>query len=209
MSSKASAAVAASGQYGRLWARGHETCGKEYRRILSVEGKGSIAYLQGLVTCDLKTDDPAQPRREIIKSLDDSTAGAVVTSSLLRAACFLDQRGRLLTDALLWKPPQELLKEGQTEQLYIDVPADSCETLLHHLRQYKVGRSTKNVRIRDATEEEASVHVIHGTLNAQNPPNGFIAAVDPRHPSLGLRLLQLSSSLSHEERKQNFESLVE
>jgi folate-binding protein YgfZ len=56
------------------------------------------------------------------------------------------------------------------------------------LNQYKLRRT--KVSIEDQTDEITS-HVVFGTLNAQGPPPGYLTAMDPRHPSLGMRVLGL------------------
>ena len=200
----ASSAAAAISRYGKLWGRGHETFSPSLRRILSVKGKGNAAtkYLQGLVTCDL-TKPPVPPRMlplppsspqesnatsdEEKKQQVDEMKGdmeekpvPVHFSAKMRSACFLDQKGRILTDALLWKRPfdesnhdiiDDTNEEGEVEYL-IDVPGDSAEDLLEHLKKYKLRRS--KVTIGDVSDD-FSVHCIYGTLNAQGAPPGYIA----------------------------------
>jgi transferase CAF17, mitochondrial len=39
-------------------------------------------------------------------------------------------------------------------------------------------------------------HVVFGTFNAHGTPEGYMAAVDPRHPSLGMRVLSLDNNQS-------------
>jgi folate-binding protein YgfZ len=73
---------------------------------------------------------------------------------------------------------------------YIDCPASAADSLLNHLNQYKLRRS--KVSIKDQTDEITS-HVVFGTLNAQGSPPGYLTAMDPRHPSLGMRVLGLPS----------------
>jgi folate-binding protein YgfZ len=60
--------------------------------------------------------------------------------------------------------------------------------LLQHLKQYKLRRT--KVDISDMTEQMSS-HVVFGTLNAQQSPPGYLSGMDPRHPSLGMRILGL------------------
>lgn len=182
-----------AGNFGRLWKRGHESFSPDARRILSVQGKGATAYLQGLVTSDLLSP-PIPPREEkedgnagVESSPDtDSSTGAaeagVDFSDHLRATCFLDNKGRILTDSLLWKVDDD--------QYYIDVSADMADPLLAHMKQFVLRRTKVKVRDESAKNGMAS-HVIFGTLNARNTPDGFLAGVDPRHPSLGTRVLSL------------------
>jgi hypothetical protein len=217
-SSTAAAAFAASGQYGTLWSRGHETLSVDCRRIVHVHGKGSAAFLQGLVTADLVTDSFSSsssssgrsitphsiipPRREVDIITPNSNDNP--SFSLLRPACMLDTRGRIVTDLLIWNI--------SPEELYLDIPADSTSIVLSHLHQYKVGRSTKSIQIQDATDH-ATIHILYGTLHDRNLPPGFLGQLDPRHPSLGLRLLRLSNTgsttLTQEERHNHFVSLIE
>ena len=253
MSAKAAAAAAAAaaGRYGKLWGRGHETFSPEARSILSVKGSGATKYLQGLVTCDLLKQPPA-PRDEY--DVDEAIAKAraaaekesegsnvngdgpiepvvpVSFTDKMRAACFLDNRGRILTDALLWKRPtgssssnnedRNATKNGnidpnQPAEYLIDVPGDAADKLLAHLNQYKLRRS--KVKIEDKSED-VSVHAVYGTLNAEGTPPGYVAAIDPRHPSLGMRVLSMSSadgegdengsSSTPESRRQQFETMM-
>ncbi|CAB9522850.1 Putative transferase CAF17 [Seminavis robusta] len=180
------------GSFGRLWGRGFESFLPDQRRILSIKGKGATNYLQGLVTCDLLSDPtPCTP-----EPLDDKQPGIplkyqrtakdyedlpkVEFSKKCRSACFLDNKGRIVTDSILWKATEE--------QYFIDVPADTSDTLLEHLKQFKLRRT--KVTIEDCSDHTTS-HVVFGTLNAQATPEGFLAAMDPRHPSLGMRVLTL------------------
>ena len=256
MSAKAAAAAAAAaaGRYGKLWGRGHETFSPEARRILSVKGSGATKYLQGLVTCDLLKQPPA-PRDEY--DVDEAIAKAkaaaekedknsnangdngsvgpiepvvpVSFTDKMRSACFLDNRGRILTDALLWKCPSgssssnveaNATEDGkidpnQPAEYLIDVPGDAADKLLAHLNQYKLRRS--KVKIVDKSED-VSVHAVYGTLNAEGTPPDYVAAIDPRHPSLGMRVLSMnsdggdesggSSSSTPESRRQQFETMM-
>jgi len=176
------------GNFGRLWKRGHESFSPDSRRILSVHGKGATAYLQGLVTCDLLTP-PIPPREEkeadntgVENGSDSTEVPGVDFSDHLRSTCFLDAKGRILTDSLLWKVDEN--------QYYIDVAADTADPLLSHLKQFILRRTKVKVKDESAKSGMAS-HVIFGTLNARNTPEGFLASVDPRHPSLGTRVLSM------------------
>jgi folate-binding protein YgfZ len=245
MSAKAAAAAAAAaaGRYGKLWGRGHETFSPEARRILSVRGSGATKYLQGLVTCDLLAQPPA-PRDEYDvdeaiarasaaaekekenESGDSSTGGSIEPvvpvsfTDRMRSACFLDNRGRILTDALLWKRPVDSASDeeanaapdgkidpNQPAEYLIDVPGDAADKLLAHLNQYKLRRS--KVKIVDKSEE-VSVHAVYGTLNAEGTPPGYVAAIDPRHPSLGMRVLSMrdDEASTPEGRRQQFEIMM-
>lgn len=186
-----------AGNFGRLWKAGHETFTPETRRIISVSGLGATQYLQGLVTCDMM-NPPIPPREEVVDSLDStnddigrgggdsdmssSSIPGVEFSDKLRATCFLDSKGRILTDSLLWKVDDT--------QYYLDVPGTTADHLLGHLKQF-ILRRTK-VKVQDSSSKMTS-HVVFGTLNASNTPDGFLAGVDPRHPSLGMRILTLGS----------------
>lgn len=203
MTSSKRAVQILAGNFGRLWKRGHESFPSDSRRIISVKGKNATAYLQGLVTCDL-TQLPTPPREEeqpnvgnVTGKRNEDSPGATIDvnvdgvefSDHLRATCFLDNKGRILTDSLLWKVDET--------QYYIDVPANSAEILLGHLNQF-ILRRTK-VKVKDETERSGMAsHVVFGTLNSANTPNGFLAAVDPRHPSLGMRVLSLDSQKGQE-----------
>ena len=196
-------------RFGRLWGKGHESFTPEWRRILRVSGKGATTYLQGLVTADLQSP-PVPPRpeaedapvpgvpRQIQEAMREENR-QVEFSDRLRSACFLDHKGRIVTDSLLWKIDEN--------QYFIDCPGSTGDLLLQHLKQYKLRRS--KVSIDDATEQMAS-HVIFGTLNAGQPPPGYVAGLDPRHPSLGMRVLKLPSdeNPSLEEQHQQFSDMV-
>jgi transferase CAF17, mitochondrial len=186
--------TALSGNFGQLWKQGHENFGEgsiSERRILSVQGTGATTYLQSLVTCDL-TKPPTPPREEEVDddSISEQNAGSsndavsgVEFSDKLRSACFLDNKGRILTDALLWKVDDT--------QYYIDVPKDTAETLFTHLKQF-ILRRTK-VKVADVSSTMGS-HVVFGTLNANGTPEGYMAGIDPRHPSLGMRVLSMNDN---------------
>mmetsp|Transcript_18298 Transcript_18298/g.42125 ORF Transcript_18298/g.42125 Transcript_18298/m.42125 type:complete len:500 (-) Transcript_18298:86-1585(-) len=182
------AIITLAGNFGRLWKRGHESFSHDSRRILSVRGKGATTYLQGLVTCDLLSP-PIPPREEKetdkIETENDSNSAemhGVDFSDHLRSACFLDSKGRILTDSLLWKVDEN--------EYYIDVSADTAGVLLSHLKQFILRRTKVKVKDESANGGLAS-HVIFGTLNARNTPDGYLAGVDPRHPTLGTRVLSL------------------
>jgi len=187
-----------AGNFGRLWKPGHESLSG--RRILRVQGSGATEYLQGLVTSDL-TQPPIPPREEKVQQHDDpiSMGGTspqdtsssslshppVEFSDKLRATCFLDNKGRIVTDSLLWKVDDT--------HYYIDVPEETAETLLGHLKQFVLRRTKVKVVDMSQTQGAAS-HVVFGTLNSHGTPEGYMSAVDPRHPSLGLRILSLSET---------------
>lgn len=178
------------GNFGRLWGRGHESFKPEARRIISVTGKAATTFLQGLVTSDLLTtpipphpeamdaEEPGIPKRLQRKKPEEYPM--VEFSGLLRSTCFLDNKGRIVTDSLLWK--------RNDQKYYIDCPGNTADALLQHISQFKLRRT--KVTIQDQTESMAS-HVVFGTLNTNGSPPGFLTAIDPRHPSLGMRILQL------------------
>ena len=197
------------GNFGRLWGRGHESFTPDLRRIISVSGPSATSFLQGLVTSDLNTA-PTPPQPE---SMEDKEPGipsklqrskpedypVVEFGDLLRSTCFLDNKGRIVTDSLLWKK--------SNEEYYIDCPGNTADALMQHLKQFKLRRT--KVTIQDQTDQMAS-HVIFGTLNTNGSPPGFMTAIDPRHPSLGMRILQMNNddeaatTASLEERHEEF-----
>jgi len=183
MSSSSTIKVAAN--FGRLWSRCHESFPSDLRRIFSISGPAATTYLQNLVTCDL-TQLPPTPRPEEESEDVDKDGNVkpnreqVEFSDRLRAACFLDPKGRVVTDSLLWKVSEN--------QYYIDCPGSAADELLQHLKQYKLRRT--KVDIEDSTATMTS-HVVFGTLNASGSPPGFLSGMDPRHPSLGMRILGL------------------
>ena len=220
--------AAAAVRYGKLWGRGSETFPKSLRRIISIKGKGDnpTKYLQGLVTCDLRSE-PRAPQAQHEPETDQALTGdgehvevppPVKFTSKMRSACFLDQKGRIITDALLWKrpfvdpTPEDSLTDKDAELEYlIDVPGDAADLLLNHLNKYKLGRT--KVKINDVSDT-MSVHCVYGTLNAEGTPPGYMAAIDPRHPSLGMRVLSSSDTTAptpmdtHEQRQETFSKMM-
>jgi folate-binding protein YgfZ len=242
-----SSLAATAARYGKLWGRGHETFPKSVRRILSIKGKGEhpTKYLQGLVTCDLKSE-PKEPRIVVQPNVNLGSTGTetgsegsesgggggteikgpppvdVEFTSKMRSTCFLDQKGRILTDAILWRFPfdkddNESNKENNVSNVsnnnknnnnnsnsnsnndeeeieyLIDVPNDSADLLLQHLKKYKLRRTKVTI---DDVSDDYSVHCVYGTLNAKGTPKGYAAAIDPRHPSLGMRVLSYAQNTS-------------
>jgi len=211
MSLSSSVATAAS-RFGNLWGRSHETFSPKLRRILSVKGTGDHAtkYLQGLVTCDLRSE-PTTPRNihrqlknefacnsvtakgetiannasytkeinnEILPKVKGPPQLDIKFTSNMRAACFLDAKGRILTDAILWKrpftdpnAPLDKYESNDEVEYLIDVPGDTADLLLGHLKKYKLRRS--NVKIDDLSKS-VTVHCVYGTLNVWTP-SGFLA----------------------------------
>jgi len=221
--------ASAAMRYGKLWGKGHETFPKSLRRILSVKGKGDnpTKYLQGLVTCDLRSE-PTAPRsqhetsEECNKEIEaESDIPSIKFTSKMRSTCFLDQKGRILTDALLWKIPfvdptsdegvASLTNEDEELEYLIDVPGDSADLLLDHLKKYKLRRTKVNI---NDVSEDMSVHCVYGTLNAEGTPPGYLAAIDPRHPFLGMRVLSSSVTpvpvpmATHEDRQATFSHMM-
>lgn len=195
-------ATSVATRYGTLWGRGYESLLS--RRILSVTGTADHAttYLQGLVTSDLLCE-PKEPKligpMDVRSSLGSGAVGAdegayeneplVRFTSVMRSTCFLDHRGRIITDALLWKRTID----GTTSTEYIiDIPDDdAADALFTHLKQHKLRRS--KIQLKDKSMEY-SIHAVYGTLNAENPPPGYLAAIDPRHPSLGMRVISVGDN---------------
>ena len=174
-------------QFGRLWGKGLETFNPSLRRVIAVRGPSASSYLQGLVTSDLSNDAPIPRPRNIENAgptLDDDPV--VMFNPNLWATCFLDNKGRVLTDAFLWK--------NSEEDYLIDVPSASFDSLSSHLNSYKLRRT--KVEIVDVSDTVAS-HVIYGTLNSSNPPEGYISGIDPRHPSMGMRVISMEHPSDH------------
>lgn len=170
------------GSFGRLWGRGHEILTD--RRIFEVAGKGATTYLQNLVTSQLlEPPVPPQPERDatvhgVSKRHEQEPPQPVEFSHALRSACLLDSKGRAVSDCLVWKREEDYL---------LEVPSSAADQVWNHLHQYKLRRS--KVTVTDRTDTCRSA-VIFGTLASQGAPDGLITALDPRHPSLGLRVLQ-------------------
>ena len=240
--SQANKAIAAM-TYGKLWGRGHETFPKSLRRILSVKGLGDAPthFLQGLVTCDLSTD-PKPPRSipsetgtfpdsvpvGVQENAEKEAPPIVRFNPRVRSACFLDPKGRVLTDALLWKNTHwdghatatttatitdEQMSSSRPLEYLIDVPGDSADLLLDHLKKYKLRRTKVNIQ---DVSDNVTVHCVYGTLNAEGAPPGYLAALDPRHPSFGMRILSGSdkdpskseSTATYEDRKETFSKMM-
>lgn len=174
-------------RFGRLWGRGHETFTPSLRRILSVQGPSAKSYLQGLVTSDLNKDAPPPAPQILTETSPPGQDDPIIEfNPNLWSTCFLDNKGRILTDAFVWK---------HTEDHYlVDVPATSADSLLTHLNQYKLRRT--KVDIADMSDSVSS-HVIYGSLNASNPPTGYVAGLDPRHPNMGMRVLSMEHPPDH------------
>ena len=174
-------------RFGRLWGKCHETFTPSLRKILSVRGPAATTYLQGLVTSDLNKDAPAPVAHRIEGAGDPPEDDPVVEfNPKLWSTCFLDNKGRILTDAFVWK---------QSDDHYlIDVATSSATSLLSHLNQYKLRRT--KVDISDISETVSS-HVIYGTLNASSPPSGYVSGLDPRHPNMGMRVLSMEHPPEH------------
>jgi transferase CAF17, mitochondrial len=190
-----------TGIYGRLWGRGYEEL--QDRQLVHVVGPGATKYLQNLITSNLMSSTiPTIPTPETIGGSTTDTTTTTATpvpvvqfNPQLRSTCFLDPKGRIITDALLWKINED--------EYYIDAPNTVGETLLQHLQQYKLRRSEVTITSYDTSNNTTTTnnksnpivmasHVIYGTLDSgANGPPGYVAGLDPRHPSLGLRILQL------------------
>lgn len=175
------------GHYGRLWGRGFEVL---QRTVLRVQGAGATTFLQNLVTANLTTP-PVPPVPEpadavlpgVPKYVQEQQAGETIQfSDSLRSAVFLDPRGRIVTDSLLWK--------ANDSTYYVDVPRDAGDILFQHMNQYKLRRSKVTI---DDVSDQAPVSVIYGTLASGGTPPGLMAGLDPRHPSLGMRVLSVPS----------------
>lgn len=237
MSTSTSKLSSAALKYGKLWGRGHETFPKSLRRILSVKGQGDAPtqFLQGLVTCDLfsnpkppratqdaslinndnnQNDDHNQQQKQQHQHQGQIENPTIQFNSNVHSTCFLDPKGRILTDALLWKNSKlDPVRDPHPGVEYlIDVPGDSADLLMDHLKKYKLRRT--KVSIEDVSDN-VSVHCVYGTLNADGAPPGYLAALDPRHPSLGMRVLsgyfdhqQSHSSSDFETRKESFSKMM-
>lgn len=167
------------------WSRGCETVPASERRLISLTGSGVGKFLQGLVTSNVD------------KMLAAAATGG---ESVLWPTCFLNVKGRIITDALLWtkqedssSAPPPAAGEPPSHTVLIDVPSNSAEALIQHLNSYKL-RKTR-VDIVDVTGLDYAVHVIYGLNNGGRsvpmPPPEFGVVhwgVDPRG-NLGLRVL--------------------
>jgi folate-binding protein YgfZ len=240
------AASIAGTRYGPLWGRGYESLVNRRILSVVGTNDQATSYLQGLVTSDLYKEPRAprlELSNDVRSSLSSrlGTAGdamggekpgevddaneekgevdapvEVRFTSMLRSTCFLDHRGRIITDALLWRrslsadkddgkendvdqDPSTRSKTNTTDKVeyLIDVPSgSSADALLSHLRKHKLRRS--NVVITDASDKYTA-HAVYGTLNAHGAPDGYISAMDPRHPSLGMRVLSIGNGIARDD----------
>ena len=192
--------------YGRLWGRGYEELMD--RQIIHIKGLGATKYLQNLITSNLMTDvPPTPPRPEVRDEVNHTTSvmngdrsepeqSEVKFNPNLRSTCFLDPKGRIITDALLWKI--------NDNEYYVDAPhhnhCSSDSALLQHLHQYKLRRTEVTIEhydCNDSTNNTCRSHVLFGTLESgmDSCPPGYVSGLDPRHPSLGVRILQLPEAI--------------
>jgi transferase CAF17, mitochondrial len=218
-----SATAAAIGRFGRLWGRGHEKLVDRRILSVSGTGATTylqnlvtshlLAPPRSPQPEPLHTTLPGVPQRLQASSLINDTnrsssssssssssrmeentseleASSVAAAPMiqfneqLRSTCFLDPKGRVITDSLLWKL--------HSEHYFLDVPGSAADALLSHLRLYQLRKS--KVTVTDCTASGAHSYVVFGTLASAGTPPGYLAGLDPRHPSLGLRVLQLPST---------------
>jgi folate-binding protein YgfZ len=215
--------------FGRLWSRGYESLLVKDRSVICIQGKGSGKYLQGLTTNDVLLQSGCKveqlPRSEIplpsgVDDDDDEEEQhhhnqeqqqpIPTFNPRLQPTCFLDERGRILTDGMLWKPHSS----DKNEAYRLEVPTSSKDLILDHLQRYKVGRNTKKVSIEEVTESSNSVHAIYGTLSSSgnddvNPNPPLQMGLDPRHPSLGLRLLSNYENTTPEDRHDKLSHMLD
>ena len=173
------------------------------------ESMENVHTLSGVLAPQPASDGVSSENRTVTidgnekKSMEEDSAvpiPPVQFTSQLRSTCFLDHRGRILTDALLWKrtlldgsnnTTATAMTKSTTEYL-IDIPDNTADLLLSHLHQHKLRRS--KIKLVDKSDE-LSVHAVYGTLNATGAPEGYMAAMDPRHPSLGMRILSVGDHM--------------
>jgi folate-binding protein YgfZ len=228
-------------KYGKLWGRGYETFTTRRILSVTGTSDHATTYLQGLVTSDLFSEPraPREEAEDSLNALAGlplhGAEGAVEAgvaaahaggsggsgpveeevpvrfTSKMRSTCFLDHRGRILTDALLWKRTIDsngstindntttssdttatTANAKTTTEYLIDVPSSTADLLFAHLKQHKLRRS--KIKLEDKSEQ-LSVHAVYGTLNAEGAPKGYLAAMDPRHPSLGMRVLSVGDEV--------------
>jgi hypothetical protein len=193
--------VKGRGRYGSLWGLSYENFSPSSRRLLEVSGSTATPnFLIHIVTDDLRyPPKPPRPETEGVTLGEKTTTSKDSDDDLkpvidwrkqrqLRSACFLDSQGGIVSDALLWKL--------NDERYIIDVPANTAALLLSHLRQ-SLQRlfSSSSIIITDVTESISS-HIVFGTLLSTGLPPFYVAALDPRHPSLGMYVLGLPPPVS-------------
>uniref|UniRef100_A0A7S1B677 Aminomethyltransferase folate-binding domain-containing protein n=1 Tax=Corethron hystrix TaxID=216773 RepID=A0A7S1B677_9STRA len=194
--------AAAGSVAGRLWSRGHEillgrSSSENRRHLLRVCGPDAASFLQGLVTCDMLAE--RKPLSNAVKSSDGGVD--TTTPRKLQSATFLTSKGRILSDALLWRDiPSGIAGHGKDgkegECILIELPGTSAaDEVANHLKQYKLRRTkvdVKDVSSSSDGDPELSLTCIYGTLLAKgdSPRSDDLAvSLDPRHPSLGVRAI--------------------
>lgn len=151
----------------QIWAKGFEQFNKNTNNI-HISGRGATKFLQGLTTNDISTF----PNEKIIQN-----------------NCFLDKRGRILSDGIVWK-----IKDN--EYMLQTASSKMKDMLLNHIKGFILRRS--EVTIKDGGMMGQLSGMIYGTLNDEHPPPSYIVGLDPRDDSIGLRVL----SIPDEEPKQ-------
>lgn len=163
------------------------------RRLISLHGKDTAKFLQGIVTNNVRPD---------------SRAGFF--------AAFLTAQGKVLNDVFVYPTlgSQWHADTNKTDDAgyLVEVDTSQASTLLAHLKRHKL-RSKFQLRLLDQEElgvwstwEEADKWTPHSSLfpessdtttttTATEATNGIISLVDPRAPGMGHRVLLPGSSV--------------
>lgn len=137
----------------------------EHRALIRVHGNDTNKFLQGLITNDV----------EFLKS----------TNSIY--AMLLNARGRILYDMLIYNP------DRSDSSLLIEISLSAVNDFQRILRTYKL---RKQVQIEDVTSEyriwsifSTMENDLQQSLQLKNRDGLLMGQSDPRHSSLGVRLI--------------------
>jgi len=169
MSSNASKAVRLSKQ---IWSKGYEQFPtRPTSNNIHITGNGATKFLQGLTTNDITK----------YKVKDDGTP------SIIQQNTFLDKRGRIITDGMLWKISEN--------EYVIQTSSNTMKSmLLDHIRGFVLRRTQVNIK----ELSESISGMIYGTLNDTSPPPSYAVGLDPRDENIGLRVLSLPNQETKE-----------
>lgn len=142
----------------QIWSKGYEQF--KTRNNIHITGNGATKFLQGLTTNDITN----------YKEKEDGTPRIIQNNA------FLDKRGRIIADSMIWKLNNEYVIQTPCEE--------SKKRLLDHMRGFVLRRTQVDIQ-----ELEDISGVIYGTLNDTSPPPSYVVGLDPRDEQIGLRVL--------------------
>ena len=134
------------------------------RKLIRLTGKDTAKFLQGIITND-------------VNSFQND--GCKILFTML-----LNSQGRVLFDAFLYAVPEE------PDGYFLECDSDALNNVIKHLKMYKL---RAKVNISDASKEVEAWTLFpgNGTLGANviKGDNKLLAHKDPRHASLGMRIV--------------------